>query len=147
MTKPKPKTAPAPSASEIGAFPDVAPSAASSAPAPGMVSIPPEVQAQASETIAPKASTTAAPADPKPAETPATPVGYMLQPRLAGYRYLTERDAALINRVKSVARDARELAEDLERNGATGEDLQTGVQYLKIGFSLLTRSVAKPTEW
>lgn len=70
----------------------------------------------------------------------------MVQPKITGYRQLTEAEGALMNEVKAVGVQLGELVEKLkategidERWVAIGEiDLQTGLM-------ALTRSIAKPT--
>ena len=147
MTKPKPKPLPAPS--EIGAFPDVTPGAffelgqlsdatgANSAPG---ATDPVQAAQGVEKPLAVALAGTIFNHD-------SAPVGYMLQPKLAGDHYLTERDARVIQRIKAVAKEARELSEDLARFGADADDMADAVRHLIVGFSLLTRSVAKPTEW
>lgn len=76
------------------------------------------------------------------------PAGHFIQPAIAGYRQLSESDARWINRVKSVARQARELVEDMSRIQAfQGEDLPAGALQVRIGFMLLVRAIARPSEW
>lgn len=84
----------------------------------------------------------------KPATDAPAPAGHFIQPAIAGYRQLSESDARWINRVKGVARQARELVDDMSRIQAfQGEDLPAGALQVRIGFMLLVRAIARPSEW
>lgn len=84
----------------------------------------------------------------EPATAAQAPAGHFIQPAIAGYRQLSESDARWINRVKGVARQARELVEDMSRIQAfQGEDLPAGALQVRIGCMLLVRAIARPSEW
>lgn len=73
-------------------------------------------------------------------------MGSFLQPKLTGYRQLSEVDAELINLIKQKGVELGELVLRLE--GMTSLDqrfVESGKMDLQTGLSKLVRSVAQPT--
>jgi hypothetical protein len=70
----------------------------------------------------------------------------MIQPKVTGYRQLTEAEAMLMNEVKAHAEATRMLIEKL--NGIPSLDrrwISIGQTGLQQGFMALVRSIAQPT--
>lgn len=95
----------------------------------------------------PPVSVAATPQDAPEIAADSAPIGYMMQPKLDGYRHLSEAEANRINEIKSLARQVRELCADIERLGGDPDDIRVARDHLKIGFSFAVRAVAKPTQW
>jgi len=71
------------------------------------------------------------------------------QPKITGYRQLTEDDATLINEIKSMASKVGDLCAKLQNDRGPNQIDQRwvaiGTTHLQQGFMALVRSVAKPT--
>lgn len=73
------------------------------------------------------------------------------QPKITGYRQLSEQEAALMNEIKARANDIGSLCNRLAalaKGDATQVDprwVAVGQTDLQKGFMALTRAVAKPT--
>lgn len=83
----------------------------------------------------------------------------MTQPKITGYRQLSEQEAALMNEIKAKGEELQELILKLRKNEVTVNDefgtpdfepyrwISTGEMHLKQGLMALTRAVAKPTSF
>ena len=80
----------------------------------------------------------------------------MTQPKITGYRQLTEEEVALINEGKALAEKCGEYIEKLHRAGpcqvpgskawvADRRWISIGEEQLQQGFMALMRSIAQPT--
>ena len=80
----------------------------------------------------------------------------MTQPKITGYRQLTEEEVALMNEGKALAEKCGEYIEKLRQAGpcqAPGSKvwvadrrwISIGEEQLQQGFMALTRSIAQPT--
>ncbi len=72
------------------------------------------------------------------------------QPKITGYRQLSEEEAAMMNKIKDLAIQAGELVKELETiNGVSisvdARWINIGKTDLQKGFMALTRAVAQPT--
>ena len=71
------------------------------------------------------------------------------QPKITGYRQLSEQDALLINEIKDLANKTGVMIESLEAAGKEGPYDQRWVAIAKTqlqqGYMALVRAVAKPT--
>lgn len=68
------------------------------------------------------------------------------QPKITGYRQLSEAEAALMNKIKAKGVELGELVAELR--GAEGLDqrwVSVGATDLQTGLMALTRAVAQPT--
>ena len=82
-----------------------------------------------------------------------------IQPKITGYRQLSEQEAALMNEIKAKGEELRELVLKLRENEGKANDefgtpdfephrwISTGEMHLKQGLMALTRAVAKPTSF
>ena len=89
-----------------------------------------------------------------------------IQPKLTGYRQLTDADAALMNRIKALGAEIRQLERDIgahlanEALKATDEQaalqfhqadpsrwLRRGAEDASVALMLMTRAVARPTHF
>lgn len=70
----------------------------------------------------------------------------LIQPKITGYRQLTEAEADLMNKIKSHGAGLAELIAEL-RNDKTldGRWISIGATDLQTGLMALTRAVAQPT--
>jgi len=76
------------------------------------------------------------------------------QPKITGYRQLTEEDAVMMNRIKAVATEVGILIDGMTSPGSPSEDYKFNQRWVEIartqlqqGFMALTRAVAKPTSF
>ena len=70
----------------------------------------------------------------------------LIQPKITGYRQLTEAEAALMNRIKAHGEALGELIADLRTdNTLDGRWISIGATDLQTGLMALTRAVAQPT--
>lgn len=70
----------------------------------------------------------------------------LVQPKITGYRQLTEQEAALMNEIKARGVELGELVAKLRETA--GIDLRwvsIGATDLQTGLMALTRAVARPT--
>lgn len=68
------------------------------------------------------------------------------QPKITGYRQLTEGEAALMNEIKKRGVELGELVEQLRATeGLDQRWISIGATDLQTGLMALTRSVARPT--
>lgn len=70
----------------------------------------------------------------------------IIQPKITGYRQLSEAEAALMNKIKAKGIDLGELVAELRL--AVGLDqrwVSIGATDLQTGLMALTRGVAQPT--
>jgi hypothetical protein len=74
-------------------------------------------------------------------------VEIFIQPKITGYRQLTENDALLINKIKELAVQAGDLVQELKAQGGALDQrwVSIGTTDLQTGFMALVRSVAQPT--
>lgn len=72
----------------------------------------------------------------------------MTQPKITGYRQLSEEDAARMNEIKRVAEQVGALVDVMslwrDLGHADGRWLAIGTTELQQGFMALTRAVARP---
>jgi hypothetical protein len=71
------------------------------------------------------------------------------QPKITGYRNLSEEEVSLMNVIKALGNQIGELIEEMTKN-KTGIDqrwVNIGKTHLQQGFMALTRAVAKPTSF
>jgi hypothetical protein len=69
-----------------------------------------------------------------------------VQPKITGYRQLTEGEAALMNEIKKRGVELGELVEQLRATeGLDQRWISIGATDLQTGLMALTRSVARPT--
>ncbi len=69
-----------------------------------------------------------------------------VQPKITGYRQLTEGEAALMNEIKKRGVELGELVEQLRATeGIDQRWISIGATDLQTGLMALTRSVARPT--
>lgn len=68
------------------------------------------------------------------------------QPKISGYRQLTEAEAALMNEIKEHGVALGHLVEKLRAtDGADQRWISIGATDLQTGLMALTRAIAKPT--
>ena len=68
------------------------------------------------------------------------------QPKITGYRQLTEEETALMNEIKAQGVALGELVERLRATpDVDGRWVSIGATDLQIGLMALTRAVARPT--
>jgi len=73
-------------------------------------------------------------------------MGAFWQPKIEGYRQLTEHEALTINEIKSLGRQIGIMCDSLrEAPGIDQRWLAIGITTLQTGFMQLVRSIAKPT--
>lgn len=82
-----------------------------------------------------------------------------IQPKITGYRRLSEAEAALMNEIKAKGEELSELVDKLQANETkineehgTGDYeprrwISIGQTHLQQGLMALTRAVAKPTSF
>lgn len=70
----------------------------------------------------------------------------MIQPKIIGYRQLTEAEGALMNKIKAQGEVLADLIAEL-RNDKTldGRWISIGATDLQTGLMALTRAIAQPT--
>lgn len=69
-----------------------------------------------------------------------------IQPKITGYRQLTEAEAALMNEIKAKGVELGVLVEKLRQHqGLDGRWISIGATDLQTGLMALTRAVAQPT--
>lgn len=69
----------------------------------------------------------------------------LIQPAIAGYRQLSEADAALINRIKAQGESMRQLVDELKVTpGLDQRCVSIAATELQTGLMWLTRAVAQP---
>lgn len=73
----------------------------------------------------------------------------MTQPKITGYRQLSEEEAALMNHIKDAGTRIGALIDELRLlKGACDQRwVSIGETHLQQGFMALTRAVAKPTSF
>lgn len=70
------------------------------------------------------------------------------QPKIIGYRQLTQEEADLMNKIKLHARNVELLIGEIQScTNADGRWIAIGTTDLQKGFMALTRAVAKPTSF
>ncbi len=70
----------------------------------------------------------------------------MIQPKITGYRQLTEAEAGLMNKIKDHGiRLAGLIAELRSIEGIDGRWVSIGATDLQTGLMALTRAIARPT--
>jgi hypothetical protein len=70
---------------------------------------------------------------------------HFVQPKIVGYRQLSEADAALINTVKDLANEVGRLVDGMLLNGKLDTRwVATAKTDLQKGFMSLVRSIAQP---
>lgn len=68
------------------------------------------------------------------------------QPKVTGYRQLSEAEAALMNEVKEKGVELGELVDKLRSvDGLDGRWISIGATDLQTGLMALVRSIARPT--
>lgn len=68
------------------------------------------------------------------------------QPKVTGYRQLSEAEAALMNEVKAKGVELGELVDKLRSvDGLDGRWISIGATDLQTGLMALVRSIARPT--
>jgi hypothetical protein len=68
------------------------------------------------------------------------------QPKIIGYRQLSEAEAELMNEIKAQAEVCGDLVAKLRKTeGLDGRWISIGATDLQTGFMALVRSVAQPT--
>jgi len=70
------------------------------------------------------------------------------QPKITGYRQLTESEAELMNRIKAHGVELESLITELRNLAVTGIDqrwVSVGATDLQTGLMALVRAVARPT--
>ena len=72
----------------------------------------------------------------------------MTQPKINGYRQLSDEEAALINEIKSQGEKIEELIEKLRSMNDTDKRwVSIGATDMQTGLMALVRSVAKPNSF
>jgi hypothetical protein len=70
----------------------------------------------------------------------------LVQPKIIGYRQLTEAEAALMNQIKKHGMELAELVNKLRQNGTLDQRwVAIGTTDLQTGLMALVRAVAQPT--
>jgi len=71
------------------------------------------------------------------------------QPKITGYRQLSEREASMINAIKHQASQVEMLVLELEQQTPEMDLRWINIArtQLQVGFMALTRAVAKPTSF
>ncbi|MEG5263243.1 hypothetical protein TRP66_02940 [Pseudomonas sp. JDS28PS106] len=70
------------------------------------------------------------------------------QPKITGYRQLSEQEAALMNDIKAKGVELGELVEKLRANPSLDQRwVSIGATDLQTGLMALTRAVAQPTSF
>jgi len=68
------------------------------------------------------------------------------QPKITGYRQLSEADAALMNEAKALAQQCGDFIEKLQNNIDTDNRwVSIGATDLQKGFMAVIRGIARPT--
>lgn len=67
------------------------------------------------------------------------------QPKITGYRQLSEQEAALMNEVKAMAEQCGELVELLRSIDLDQRWISIGATDLQRGFMAVIRGIARPT--
>lgn len=71
-----------------------------------------------------------------------------VQPKITGYRQLSEEEAALMNEIKLKGVELDELVKKLQANGTLDQRwVDIGRTDLQTGLMALVRSVAQPTSF
>ncbi len=71
-----------------------------------------------------------------------------IQPKITGYRQLTEEEAALMNQIKQKGVELEQLVQQLRLNTELDQRwISIGVTDLQQGLMALTRGVARPTSF
>ncbi len=71
-----------------------------------------------------------------------------IQPKITGYRQLTEEEAALMNQIKQKGVELEQLVQQLRLNTELDQRwISIGVTDLQRGLMALTRGVARPTSF
>lgn len=69
-----------------------------------------------------------------------------IQPKITGYRQLTQAEANLMNEVKALGESLGALVAKLrETQGLDGRWISIGATDLQMGLMALTRAIAQPT--
>ena len=69
-----------------------------------------------------------------------------IQPKVTGYRQLSEQDAEMMNKVKAKGVELGELVAELRANTELDQRwISIGATDLQTGLMALVRSIAKPT--
>lgn len=70
-----------------------------------------------------------------------------IQPKITGYRQLTEEEAALMNDGKALAQQCREYIQRLQAHGTRLDQrwISIGATDLQKGFMSVIRGIAQPT--
>lgn len=72
----------------------------------------------------------------------------MIQPKIVGYRQLTEAEGALMNKIKDHGIALGELVNELRSTGGLDPRwISIGATDLQTGLMALTRAVAQPTSF
>ena len=72
----------------------------------------------------------------------------MIQPKITGYRQLTDQEGILMNQIKAMGTDLQLLITQLRRTpGLELRWVDLGQDDLQVGLMKLTRAVAKPTSF
>lgn len=81
----------------------------------------------------------------KPADAKNYSMGEFTQPKIVGYRQLTEQEALLMNEIKRVGASVGVILDSLEHSKLVdAEWVRIARTTLQTGFMQLTRAVAKP---
>ncbi len=83
-------------------------------------------------------------------DMPQIPDTHMLQPKITGYRQLSEDEVALMNEGKALAEQCGAYIAKLRAMGHAGLTLDQrwvsiGATHLQEGFMAVTRGIAQPT--
>ncbi len=83
---------------------------------------------------------------PYPAGPTYNPMTHFLQPKISGYRQLTDGDVKLINEIKALGGECQKLIERaVNQHGADGRWAAIAATDLQTGIMALVRSIAKPS--
>lgn len=73
--------------------------------------------------------------------------GTFVQPKIVGYRQLTEADAAQMNEIKLLANQVGDKIQQLKQTEADQRWVAIAETQLQQGFMALVRSVAQPSSF